>query len=112
QRKSNEPAKQQIVIYLLHQLPLRPDAVQRLNEECAQQLLRRNRRPSIGRIELAETPVQTPANFPNQSAYRPKWVVGRNALFRQNIRKHCPLIQKLASHGSPCDSQRKNGIMP
>src|SRR3989449_4707884 len=46
-RKSHEPAVQKIVVQLLHQLAFRPDAVEHLQQQGAQQLLRRDRRTAF-----------------------------------------------------------------
>jgi hypothetical protein len=42
-RQSDEPAEQQIIVELLHQQPLRPQAIKHLQQQGAQQLLRRDR---------------------------------------------------------------------
>src|SRR5665648_703111 len=39
----DKPAVQKIIIQLLHQLAFRPNAVEHLQQQCAQQLLRRDR---------------------------------------------------------------------
>ena len=44
--KPDEPAKQQVVVELLHQQPLAADRVEHLQQQRAQQLLRRNRGPT------------------------------------------------------------------
>ena len=49
-RKPHEPAVQEIVIQLLHQLPLRTDAVEHLQQQCTQQLLRRDRGAAFARV--------------------------------------------------------------
>ena len=61
----HEPAKQQVVIQLLHQLPLAADRVQGLQQQGPQQLLRRNRRPAEVRVQRAE-----PRRDPLQGAVR------------------------------------------
>ena len=50
-RQPDEPAEQQIVVELLHQLPFRAHRVERLQQQRAQQPLRRDRRPSVARIQ-------------------------------------------------------------
>ena len=45
--KADEPAKQEIVIELLHQQPVAADGVQDLQQQGPQQLLRGNRGPSL-----------------------------------------------------------------
>src|SRR5512133_801621 len=56
-RPTNQRNKQ-IVVQLLHQLPLRADAVERLQQQPPQQLLRRDRRPADRRIDGREIGVQ------------------------------------------------------
>jgi hypothetical protein len=53
-RKSHEPAVQKIVIQLFHQLPFRTDAVEHLQQQGAQQLLRGHRWPPVAGVELAQ----------------------------------------------------------
>jgi hypothetical protein len=49
-REPNEPAKQQIVVELFHQLPFRSHRVERLRQQRSQQ----SRRPPLARIEPVE----------------------------------------------------------
>src|SRR5674476_303312 len=46
-RKPDDPAAQKIVVQLFHELSFRPNAVEHLEQQCAQQLLRRDRGPSL-----------------------------------------------------------------
>src|SRR5215472_7016676 len=57
-RKSHEPAVQKIVVQLLHQLAFRPDAVEHLQQQGAQQLLRRDRRTAFARVKPRKATVQ------------------------------------------------------
>ena len=57
-RKSHEPAVQKIVVQLLHQLAFRPDAVEHLKQQRAQQLFRWNRGTAFARVELRQATVQ------------------------------------------------------
>src|SRR5947209_19631952 len=52
----DKPAKQEVVVELLHQQPLAAHRVQYLQEQRAQQLLRRNRRPPITGVDRVEAP--------------------------------------------------------
>jgi hypothetical protein len=52
----DEPAVQQVVVELLHQLPLRADRVEHLQQKRAQQPLGRNRRPSAVGESLVNSP--------------------------------------------------------
>jgi hypothetical protein len=56
--EANEPAEQQIVIELLHQLPLGTHRIERLQQQRPQQLLRRDRRPADRRIDRREVVVE------------------------------------------------------
>jgi len=53
---ADEPAKQEVELQPLHQLPLRADRIERLQKHCPKELLRRDRgtaAPRIKRRELA-----------------------------------------------------------
>src|SRR5260221_12856593 len=52
----HKPAKQEVVIELLHQKPLAAHRVQHLQQQRAQQLLRRNRRPPAAGGDRVEAP--------------------------------------------------------
>lgn len=49
-RQANEPAEEQVVIHLLHELALRADRIEGLQEQRTQQLLGRDRWPPNARI--------------------------------------------------------------
>jgi len=58
--QAHEPPEQQVVVQLLHQLSLAANRIQRLQQQRAQQLLGRNRRPPelhIQRAELRRDPI-------------------------------------------------------
>ena len=71
-RKSYEPAVQKIVIQSPHQLAFRPDAIEHLQQQRVQQLLRRDRRTPFAGVELAQAAVQLAQHiahkFPNSSS--------------------------------------------
>ena len=60
-RQSDEPAEQQIVVELLHQLPLRAHRVEGLQQQRPQQSFRRDRWPAVPRIKLVKFPRQLPS---------------------------------------------------
>src|SRR5512146_3387065 len=68
----DEPAEQQIVIELFHQLPLRADGVERLQQQRSQQLLRRDRRPANRRIDRLKISVQVGERCINNRPDRPQ----------------------------------------
>ena len=51
---AHEPAKQQIVVQLLHQQPLAPNRIEDLQQQGPQQTLRRDRRASHVGVQLSE----------------------------------------------------------
>ena len=54
----HEPAEQQIIVELLHQLPLGAHREERLQQRGAQELLRRDRRPPVRGIEAGELGIE------------------------------------------------------
>ena len=69
-RQSDEPAEQQIVVELLHQLPFRAHRVKRLQQQRPQQSLRRDRWPTVARVQLVEVPRQSGQRRVGQRADR------------------------------------------
>ena len=57
-RQADEPAEQHVVGQLLHQLPLGADAVEGLQQQRPQQLLRRDRGPADHRVQLPRSPAR------------------------------------------------------
>jgi hypothetical protein len=53
-RQANEPAKQQVELHPLHQLPLGADRVESLQEHCPQKHLGWDRGPTSARVQFAE----------------------------------------------------------
>src|ERR1700746_140563 len=92
------PAVQKIVVQLFHQLPLRADAIEDLEQERAQQLLRRDRGAPLARIELPKGSAQVFQNFPNQFTNLSQWMVLWHARLWRNIRKQSALTPKCPEH--------------
>jgi hypothetical protein len=61
--KPDEPAVEQVVIELLHQLPLRADGIERLQQKRAQQPLGRDRRPTAVRVSLGKIAIDRCQNL-------------------------------------------------
>ena len=110
----DKPAEQQVVVELLHQLPLGAHRVER-----PQQLLRRDRRPPVQRIEPLEHRRQARQEAINQGQHRPKRVPGRHPdltahaaeqIFRPPIRATHPQLQAIKpgpiESGPPRGNQR------
>src|SRR5258705_406296 len=83
-READEPAEQQIIVELLHQLPFRAHRVKRLKQQRSQQPLRRDRRASFARIEAVANPPPPP-----HGAARP----GRGASTAATIRPLRPRMR-------------------
>ena len=90
-RQSHEPAIQKIVIQLLHQLAFRADAVEHLQQQGAQQLLRRDRRTSLAGVEPPKAAVQEiTQNIPDKFPDLPQWMVRWHTLIRRDVRNRPP----------------------
>lgn len=81
----NEPAEQQVVVQLLHQLPLGADRVERLQQERPQQLLRRDRGPPVQRVEPLKLRRQTGQHAVDQRQDRPQRMSGRHLSLAAHI---------------------------
>ena len=66
--QANEPTEEQVVVQLLNQYPLGADAIAGLQQQCQQQLFRRNRGATALGIELAEGGVQPIQRLVGQTA--------------------------------------------
>ena len=105
-RQSDEPAEQQIIVELLHQLPFRAHRVERLQQQRPQQSLRRDRRSAVARVQLVELPRQTRQHRVGQRADSPQRMIRRYPpLYRDVAEKTLrPLV--FAAHRNP----RSKGI--
>jgi len=100
-RKPHEPAVQEIVVQLLHQLAFRPNAIEHLQQQSAQQLLRRDRGTSFAGVKLPEATVQLTQNVSDEITDLPQRMVRRHPCLRRDVRKQPALIRKNAPHESP-----------
>src|SRR6516225_948933 len=97
-RKSHEPAVQKIVVQLLHQLAFRPDAVEHLQQQGAQQLLRRDRGTAFARVKPRKAKVQLAQHIAHKLPDLSQRMVRPHPRLRRNVRKQLPLIHKCAPH--------------
>src|SRR5712671_3202276 len=74
-RQPDKPAEQQIIVELLHQLPLRTHRIERLQQQRAKQFLRRNRGPAGLGIELLEFRRPRRQRRVDDFADRPQWMI-------------------------------------
>ena len=97
--QAHEPAKQQVVVELLHQQALAPDRVQHLQQQGAQQLLGRNRRATHPRVELAKARRELSEYAVNHRPHHPQRMLGRNTLLHRHVTPHrAHLIPIIAAH--------------
>src|SRR3954451_9374945 len=81
-RQADEPAKQDVVAQLLHQLPLRADREERLQQQGPQQLLGWDRGPASQRVDLVELRRQTLQGCVHQRADLAQWMIRRHHRLR------------------------------
>ena len=100
-REPDEPAEQQIVVELLHQLPFRAHRVERLQQQRPQQPLRRDRRSAVPRIKLGRMPATAPQRRIDKLADRPQRMVRRNARLQPHIAEKTFRAMIFAAHRIP-----------
>src|ERR1035437_1855355 len=84
-RKPYEPAVQKIVVQLFHELSFRPNAVEHLQQQRAQQLLRRDRGTSFARVELPQATVQLAEYLTDKLPDLPQRLARRNPRLRRYV---------------------------
>src|SRR5713226_3531425 len=96
--QSHEPAEQEIVVELLHQQPFAAHRVQHLQQQRAQQPLRRNRRTPQRRIHAVEALVQILERRIRHRADRPQRMILGHAPLRRNVAEHPRLFVVRPAH--------------
>jgi len=99
-RKPHERTIQKIVVQLLYQLSFRSDAVEHLQQQCAQQLLRRDRGTSLARVELPQVTVQLAEHLTDELPNLPQRMARRHSCLWRDVRKQPALIHKCSPHAS------------
>ena len=100
-RQSDEPAEQQIVVELLHQLPFRAHRVKRLQQQRPQQSLRRDRWPTVARVQLVEVPRQSGQRRVGQRADRSQRMIRRYPPLHREIAEKSLRSIIFAAHLNP-----------
>ena len=108
--QANEPAEQQVVVELLNELALAADRDQDMHEQCAKQLLGRNRRTPGMRVALIEQRTHVGENAVDQRAEDTRRVVLRHALLQAHKAEHRRLGILLAAHGKSEKVGRRFGV--
>jgi hypothetical protein len=98
-----EPTEQEIVFQPLHQLSLRTDRVESLQQHCPEQLLRRDRRPPDPRIKRRKLPFQRRQRRVHDRQDRPQRMIRTNPRLQVHVAEQLarPMIR------APHDSLRK-----
>ena len=111
----HEPAEQQVVVELLHQLALGADRVEGLDQRAAQQLLGRDRGPAHARVELGEPWRELLQHRVDQRPHYPQRMIGRDALLHGNVAPHrALLLQIVTAHAHlrrSCHAHRSRTLM-
>src|SRR6185312_1714145 len=96
--QTHEPAKQHVVVQLFHQQALATHAVKHLQQQRPQQLLRRDRGPTQGRIHFVELWRQFHEHGLGNLANRAQWVILRHSLLWRQVTEHSRLLQIVSTH--------------
>ena len=97
-RKPHEPSVEKIVVEMFHQLTLRAQAVEDLEQQRAQQALRRDRWTAFPDIQHREASAHLLQHSAHQGAHLPQGMLLRNPFLRRNIGKQPALILKPSAH--------------
>ena len=98
--EADEPAKQQVVIKLLDQLPLGADRIKHLQQQRPQHILGRYRGTARVRVHLIERRAQRGQHYIRKTAYLTQRVILRHTLLQRHIAEH-PTLQPLISTHTP-----------
>ena len=96
--QAHEPAKEQVVIELLHELPLAADRVEELEQQRTQQLLGRDGGPAGLGVQPGELRGQLAKGLVDHRADRPQGMVGRHALLGPAVAEHRVRMPIVAAH--------------
>ena len=102
----DEPAEQKVVLQPLHQLPLRADRVERLQQHRPQQLLRRDRRPPDRRIQRRELPLQRRQRLVHDRPDRPQRMIRPHPRLKIDVAEQLARPIVAAAHHLTSESSR------
>ena len=96
--ETDEPADQQVVLELLHQQALTAHREERLQQQCPQQVLGRNRRPAGVRVALVEQPTHVGQDRINEHPQPTQRMLARDPFLEADVTEHRRLGVGLATH--------------
>ena len=108
---SQRYSRLQIIVELFDQLAFRADAVEHLQQQRAQQLLRGNRGAAFARIKPPEARTQLLQNIANKLLDPPQRMVLRDSLLRRDIGEQAALVPEPAAHRLPAMFAATDGII-
>jgi tetratricopeptide (TPR) repeat protein len=94
----HKPPEQDVVVELLHEQSLAADGVEDLEQLRAQQPLRRNGRPTDGRVQPVELPRHLRQHAVHQRADRAQRMVLRHPLLRRHVTEHRIRLAIVSTH--------------
>ena len=98
QRQPDEPAEQEVVAHLFHQLPLGTDRVEHLQEQRAHQFLGGNRVASAIRVDHVEQAIEAPQRFIDQRPDATQRMIRRNEIIQLRHREKTFLQTVRSAH--------------
>ena len=96
--QTHEPAKQEIVIQLLHQQSFAADGVKDLEQQGPQRLLRGDRRACLPGIHGLKVPGEVSQGLIHHLPDRPQGMVFGHSGFRGKVTEHGLLLNVVAPH--------------
>src|SRR2546425_3714841 len=96
--QAHEPAKEHVVVQFFHQQPFTAHAVEHLQQQRSQQLLRRDRRPPLPRVKLIELRRQLYKHCIRNLTYRSQWMLLWHSLLWREVTEHSRLLQIVSAH--------------
>ena len=100
QREPDKPLIEQVVLELLDQLALTPNAIEHLQHAGPQQLFGRNRRAPRRRVQALELRRQPSQRRVDHRAHRTQRMIGRYSRLRRDVAEQIARLLVVAAHGS------------
>src|SRR5258706_7197473 len=99
--QADEPAEQHVVLQLLHQHPFAAHRVEHLQQQRAQQPLRRDRRAPDSRIQLVKARRQLLEDFIGHLTHWAQGMIRRHSFLWRNVTVHACLQFVVSPHSVP-----------
>ena len=103
----HEPPEEEIVVELLHQHPLAPDAVEHLQEQSSQESFGRDGRSAHLGVHLLEVGAQTFEGLVDHLPHLPERMIARNSGLQAHVAEQLVLFPVVSSHASTNTAERE-----